>query len=155
MPASLVLPWRLAGCPIGPFLPPWCLSNWSFPGSLVLPRLFKWSFPASLVPPTLSNYSFPTSLVLPWCLPGLSNWPFPASLVPPWRFAGCPIGPFLPPWCLGRFIGVIRSLWPPSNSRAVHVVFQWRLAVSRASKIKSGLGRLLESDGLKRRKFGW
>ena len=93
--------------------------------------------------------------------PRLSNWSFPASQVPPWRLAGCPISPFLFPWCLPGCpndpclppchipAGRCRAeLWPPSTSLPVQMVFQWRLAVSRASKIKSGLGRLLESVGL-------
>ena len=78
----------LGGCPTSPFLLPWRL-----PGAS---QVVHWSFPASLVPPRLSNWSCPASLV-PL---RLSNWSFPASLVPPWCFAGCPISPFLSPWCL-------------------------------------------------------
>ena len=70
-PASLVPPWCLAGCPSGPFLPPWCflapprLSKWSFPASLVVPG-------ASLVPPGCPNGPFLPS----WCLP--RSWGLPA-----------------------------------------------------------------------------
>ena len=68
-------------------------------------------------------------------LPGLSHGP------------GCLPGKQTPalPW---QITGVIRSLWPPGTFRPVHMVYPWRLAVSRASKIKSGLGRLLASLGL-------
>ena len=96
---------------------------------------------ASLVPP-----SCPTSPFLPpWCLlvpRRLSNWSFPASLVPPWCLLGCQI-------VLSCLPGAsLRSSGVPGTSRTVQMVFQWRLAVSRVSKIKSGLGRFLESVGL-------
>ena len=64
--------------------------------------------------------------------------------MPPWCLPGCPNDPCLPPWCLPAG----RELWPAGTSWAVRMVFRWPLAVSRASKIKSGLGRLLESVGL-------
>ena len=75
--------------------------------------------------------------------PRLSNWSCPASQVPP----GCPNDLCLPPWSLpaGRCCA---ELWPAGTSWAVQMVFRWPLAVSRASEIKSGLGRLLESVGL-------
>ena len=102
LPASLVSPWCLPGCPngnflpswcppgcpISPFLPPWCLPGASqavqmllscLPGaSLVPPRPSKWSFRASLV----SSRSFPASLVPPWCLAGCRSCLPGASLVP-------------------------------------------------------------------------
>ena len=79
-------------------------------GSLVPLRRCKWFFPASLVPRRLILSCLPgafqaVQMVLS-CLPGAS----PASLVPPrlskwfvptsWCLAGCPMDPFLPPWCL-------------------------------------------------------
>ena len=72
-------------------------------------------------------------------LPGLSHG---LSMTP-----GCLPGKQTPalPW---QITGVIRSLWPPGTSRAVQMVFQWRLAVSRVNKIKSGLSRRLASVGL-------
>ena len=69
------------GCPIDPFLPPWCFP--SCPNGLsCLPG-------ASLL---LRRLSFPASLVPPWCLAGCPSDPF----LPPWCLASC----FLPPWCL-------------------------------------------------------
>ena len=66
----------LAGCPISPFLLPWCLPGCPSclpAASLVPPRLSNWFFPASLVPPRLSNWSFPASVVPPLVPRRLSN----------------------------------------------------------------------------------
>ena len=59
-PASLAPPWCLAGCPISPVLPPWCLPH----------RLSNWSFPASLVPPWCLAGCLTSPFLPPWCLPG-------------------------------------------------------------------------------------
>ena len=94
----------------------------------------------------------------PWCPPGCPISPF----LPPWCLAGCPISPFLLPWCLpgaSQAVQMILACLPGASLRDDAVLscgllaplggfFRWPLAVSQASKIKSGLGRLLESVGL-------
>ena len=118
LPASLVPPWCLAGCPISPILPPWCL-----PGCPNGPFLPPWS--GFLVPPwCLPGASQAVQLVLS-CLPGASQsvqLVLSASLVLPWCLPGCPLNPFLGAWCLPvRPIGPFLPPWcllvPPRLSK--------------------------------------
>ena len=71
-PASLVLPWCLADCPIDPFLPPWCLA--SCPNGSFLP---PWCLPGAsqavqLILSCLPGASQAVQLILS-CLPGASQ----------------------------------------------------------------------------------
>ena len=116
--------------PNGPFVPPWRLPGASQAVQLVLSYL-----PGASQAIQLVLFCFPGASLVP---PRLSIWSFPASLAP----CSCPTSPFLPPWCLP---GCPNGAGGPGTSQAVQMVFPWRLAVSRASKIKSGLGRLVES----------
>ena len=91
------------GCPIDPFLPPWCL-----PGS--------------------PNGSF-LPLVPPWCL---ADCPIDLFL-PPWCFATCPNGSFLPPWCFpgaSQAVQLILSCLPGA-SQAVQCVLSCLLGASQ------------------------
>ena len=115
------------------------------------PRLSKWlfsylpgAFPASqAVQMALSNLPVP---------PRLSNWSFPASQVASQAVqlvVSCFPG-------ASQAVQMILACLPGASLRdescgaswAVQMVFRWPLAVSRASKIKSSLSRLLESVGL-------
>ena len=126
------LPGASSGCPISPFLHPWCLPGASQAVQLVLSYFPGASQALQLVLSCLPGASQAVQPVLS-CLPGASNWSFPASLAPPRQSR----------WsCLP---GAFRmGLW---SLPAVPMVFQRLLAVSRVSKIKAGLGRLLGSVG--------
>ena len=90
--AIVAPPWCLADRPIDPFLLPWCLA--SYPnGSFLSP----WCLPGALqtvqlILPCLPGASQAIQMVLS-CLPGAS-----------WPLAGCPIDPFVPPWCLASYL---------------------------------------------------
>ena len=98
-------PWCLPACPLGAFLPPWCLPGASQAVQLVLSCLPGASQSVQLILSCHPGASQTVQLALvppigpflpPWCLPGCPIGPF----LPPWCLPGCPIGAFLPPWCL-------------------------------------------------------
>ena len=109
------MPWRLAGCPITPFLPPWCLPFlplWCLPGASQAVQ--KWSFQHKhkfIIRKLAGNRDAMAAQQKQWAIHldrqyadrvqywstrSLSN----GSFLPPWCLANCPISPFLPPWCL-------------------------------------------------------